>query len=167
VLHLESPDAHHLNAALGWLGLNLPAEALQELEQLSASAQNHPDVLELRWETLARQLRWSEARQVATQLIAQAPDRASGWLHRAYAVRRTPDGGLDQAWEALEPAATKFPKEPVIAYNLSCYACQLEQLDAARGWLRRAFSLGDPKEIKRMALADADLQPLWSEIEKF
>ena len=35
----------------------------------------------------------------------------------------------------------KFPKESIIPYNLSCYACQLEMLDAARVWLE---ARGDP-----------------------
>ncbi len=56
----------------------------------------------------------------------------AGWLHRAYALRRVANGGLPQAWDALLPAAEKFPGEPVIAYNLSCYACQMQQLDASR-----------------------------------
>ena len=64
------------------------------------------------------------------------------------------------------PAAEKFPTEPVIAYNLSCYACQMQQLDAARVWLKRAIKIGGKEELKQMALADEDLKPLWPEIEE-
>ena len=102
----------------------------------------------------------------AENLIAQSPDDANGWLHRAYALRRARQGGLTQARQALEPAAEKFPEEAVIPYNLSCYACQLQQLEEARGWLHRALKVGKKAEIKRMALADADLEPLWDEIRK-
>jgi len=93
-----------------------------------------------------------------------APDAAAGWLHRAYALRRVDAGGLAQAWDALLPAADKFPAEPVIAFNLSCYACQLQELDDARAWLKRAAAAGK-EVIKKMALEDDDLQPLWAEIE--
>ena len=64
------------------------------------------------------------------------------------------------------PAAEKFPGEPVIAYNLSCYACQLQQLDQARTWLKRAIASGQKENIKKMALADDDLKPLWAEIRE-
>ena len=81
-------------------------------------------------------------------------------------MRRVPGGGLRQAWEVLLPAADKFPREPVVAYNLSCYACQMQQLDIARHWLHRAVAAGQKEAIKKMALADADLQPLWAEIQE-
>ena len=104
--------------------------------------------------------------EIARCELAAAPDESSGWLHRAYALRRVSDGGLSQAWDALLPAAKIFPKEPIIAYNLSCYACQMQQLDIARHWLRRAAAAGQKIEIKKMALADDDLQPLWEEIHE-
>jgi hypothetical protein len=64
----------------------------------------------------------------------------------------------------LLPAADKFPSEPVIAYNLGCYACQMNQLIAALGWLQRAIGAGHKEAIKKMALEDDDLKPLWPEI---
>jgi tetratricopeptide (TPR) repeat protein len=103
---------------------------------------------------------WPAALTVARQLVALAPARASGWLHQSYAVRRVPEGGLRAAWEALRPAADQFPKEPVIAYNLACYAAQLGQLDQAWDWLKRAAALADEGCIARMAKADDDLAPL-------
>ena len=93
-----------------------------------------------------------------------APERSSGWIHQAYALRRMPEGSVKQAWKALLPAFDLFPKEPVICYNLSCYACQLQLLDAARVWLKRAAVIGGKDQIKRMAKVDPDLEPLWSEI---
>jgi hypothetical protein len=36
----------------------------------------------------------------------------------------------------------------------------------ARNWLQRACAIGGKKHIKQMALADADLEPLWDEIQK-
>jgi Flp pilus assembly protein TadD len=166
VQSFEPPDTHYLDAAIGWLGLNCAADALAELENISGANQNHPAVLEVRWTISAHERQWNDALQIAQVELTLTPDDASGWLHRAYALRRVPDGGLTQAWEALLPAAKKFPAEPVIAYNLSCYACQMEQLDIARHWLRQAVAAGKKGEIKKMALADNDLQPLWAEIKE-
>lgn len=162
---LAPPDSHHLDAALGWLGLGCADEARAELETISAASQNHPGVLEVRWTICAHEKQWRDALEIAELELAFAPGEASGWLHRAYALRRVNAGGLAQAWDALLPAAEKFPAEPVIAYNLSCYACQMQQLDLARTWLHRAVAAGRKEAIKKMALDDDDLQPLWPEIK--
>jgi predicted Zn-dependent protease len=161
---LEPPDTHYFLAAVGWIELGNLAEARAELAQVSAAQQEHPDVLELRWSISAEEKRWDEALQVAQALLHCAPKRSSGWLHKAYALRRVAHGGIQKAWEALLPAFNKFPKEPIIPFNLSCYACQLRQLDLARDWLNRAVAVGGREKIKKMALEDADLEPLWAEI---
>jgi tetratricopeptide (TPR) repeat protein len=163
---LEPPDLHFLNAAIGWLALGCRADAVAELERIAPEHQWHPDVLEVRWEILAKEKQWEAALDVARKLLSHAPERASAWLHHAYALRRVPDGGLDKAWEALKPAADKHPGEPIIFYNLSCYACQMRQLDEARRWFRRALKVGGKETIKGMALADEDLEPLWEEIRQ-
>jgi hypothetical protein len=163
---IEPPDSHHLSAALGWLELGVPAEAESELGKISARLQGHPDVLEVRWLTLAQMKRWEVALAVARALLAGAPGRSSGWLHQAYSLRRVSRDGLRQAWAALLPASDRFPREPTIPYNLSCYACQLQQLEQARIWFRRAMKIGDQEKIRQMALEDPDLEPLWEEIRK-
>jgi len=160
------PDSHHLNAAIGWLGLGLREDALKELDLISPAQQQHPDVLEARWTIHAEQREWTAALVVARKLLALAPERPDGWLHHAYALRRAPEGGLEKAWEALKPAAGKFPKEAIIPFNLSCYACQMNQLDEARVWLKQALKIGGKNRIKQQALADPDLEPLWDEIRQ-
>ena len=161
---LEPPDTHHFSAAIGWLELGLPAEAKVELARIAPALQDHPDVLEVRWLVVAEEKHWEEGLRIAQALLQRAPKRSSGWLHQAYALRRVPGGSVVKAWEALLPACDKFPKEPVIPYNLSCYACQMQQLDTARLWFKRAVAVGGMEKIKRMALQDPDLEPLWAEI---
>jgi len=163
---LEPPDTHCFLAAVGWIELGNLAEARAELAQVSAAQQAQPDVLELRWSIAAAENRWEEALQVAETLVRRAPRRSSGWLYQAYALRRVPNGSIQKAWEALLPAFDKFPKEPTVPFNLSCYACQLRQLDVARNWLHRAVAVGGKEKIKQMALEDADLEPLWAEIRQ-
>ena len=164
---LEPPDTLFLSAAIGWIELGVPAEAEAELTRISAGQQSHPDVLEVRWAVLAHLGRWDTALEIARALLRRAPNRSSGWLHYAFSLRRVSKDGLQQAWDALLPAYGKFPREPTIPYNLSCYACQMEQLEEARAWLRRALKIGGKERIKRMALDDPDLEPLWNEIRKF
>lgn len=148
------------------MGLGLLADALVELEQISTVNRRHPAVLELRWIIHIQQEDWDEALTAARGLLAEAPESANSWLHHAYALRRASGGGLAQARAALEPALEKFPEEPVISYNLSCYACQMRDFEVARQWFQRALKVGKKKEIKTMALADSDLEPLWEEIRR-
>ena len=165
-MHVFDPsDIHRLNAALGWLGLNSPSEARAELDAIAPAQQSHPAVLEARWLLCAHEKSWQDALVVAVQELATAPDHPSGWLHRAYALRRVDGGGLAQAWDALLPAAEKFPDEAVIAYNLSCYACQMNKLEVSLVWFQRAVKVGGKDTIRKMALEDDDLKPLWVEIE--
>ena len=161
---LEPPDTHCLSAAVGWLELGNLAEAKVELAQVRAEQHQHPNVLEVRWLLCAEEKDWPAGLQVARALLEAAPKRSSGWLHQAYALRRVPEGGVKPAWDALLPALEKFPKEPTIPYNLACYACQMQQLDDARSWLKRALALGGKERMKAMALEDPDLEPLWEEI---
>jgi tetratricopeptide (TPR) repeat protein len=161
---LEPPDTHYLSAAVGWSELGNYVEAEEDLNRVSAMQQCHPDVLEVRWLILAQTGRWEAALEAARTLLKMAPNRSSGWLHQAYALRRAAKDGLRLAWDALLPAFKRFPREATIPYNLSCYACQMDQIDEARSWLQRAMVLGDRSEIKQMALSDPDLKPLWAEI---
>jgi len=161
---LEPPDSHCLLAAAGWLGLGCPDDALAELNSLSEANREHPDVLELRWLIHAERKDWTAALMTASTLITIAPERPAAWLHRAYAMRRVPEGGVERAWDLLRPALEKFPNESVIPYNLSCYACQLGRLDESRKWFKLALRTGTPEAIKQMALQDEDLRALWGEI---
>jgi len=163
---LDSQDMHSLSAAIGWLGLGSIADAKSELSSISAAQQEHPDVLEVRWIILAEEQNWDEALIIARKLMACAPDRSSGWLHQAYALRRVSHGGLKQAWRALLSAFDKFPKEALISYNLSCYACQMNDLSEAKLLFEKAISIGDKDDIKKRALSDSDLKPLWPLIAK-
>jgi len=161
---LEMPDGHYLLAALGWYELGNHAEAKAELHQIQPKYHRHPDVLEMKWLLNSEERDWAAGLETARALLEAAPQRSSGWLHQAYALRRVKNGGLKEAMSCLLPAAERFPKEPIIPFNLSCYACQLGEFEQARVWLELALQIGDRKQIKQMALADTDLAPLWEAI---
>jgi uncharacterized protein HemY len=161
---LEPPDTFYLSAASGWLDLGVNQEARAELARISEENRSHPDVLEVRWRVHAHSHEWDKSLEIAEILVAIQPEDVQGWIHRAYAMRRASVGGLRKAWAALQPAAELFPKEPVIPYNIACYAAQLEKLDEAWQWLEKAIKIGGAKFIKQMALSDPDLESLWERI---
>jgi hypothetical protein len=70
-------------------------------------------------------------------------------------------GGAQAARDPLIPAADKFPRNPIIPYNLACYECQMDRLKDAWNWIKLAISLGVSKEFKLMALDEPKLKPLW------
>ncbi len=145
-------------AADGWVDLGDAREAMRELSRVSRKGSRHPDALETQWRVLAHLHRWPEALVVACDVVAVAPARASGWIHRSYTLhelRRT-----TEALECLLPAAERFPEDAIIPYNLACYACQVGDVVKAKQWLRRAANLRGREAIREMAKGDSDLAPL-------
>jgi len=163
---LPHPDNLYMDAASGWLMLGDSVSARQELDRMTPESRLTPSALELAWASYASQADWQGAYQVAEVLIQVAPALPMGWIHRAYAARRMPGGGLARAWELLAPAAERFPKESMIPFNLACYAAQSQQPVEAWNWLLRAAEAeGDRSAIRKRALADPDLQALWPRIK--
>src|SRR6058998_1823275 len=99
---IEPPDLHHLRAASGWLLLGNDLEATEDLERINPQLHTHPDVLEVRWQICAR------------AIVEIDPNRASGWIGWAYAIRQVTGGGLQAAFDILLSVAEKFPAEPMI-----------------------------------------------------
>jgi hypothetical protein len=100
----------------------------------------------------------------AELVIFLAPHWPDGYIKRAFALhelKRT-----REAWQCLLPARRKFKSEWVIPYNLACYACQLGRENVAVKWFETAMKIGDRKQLKQMAMADPDLQPLRTRISR-
>lgn len=166
-MDIETHFIHHTaNAVVGWVELGSLDEARRELALIPRAHLSDEQVLEARWRLHSAEQDWKAGLPVAEELIVVAPKKAAGWLYRAYALRRIETGGLSQAWECLVQAWTRFPKEPVLPYNLACYACQMGQPERATQLLLESFKLGHKATIKKMALADADFEPLWEEITR-
>lgn len=162
---IEPPASHYLLAAQGWTELGNYPEAEAELRQIPETLRAHPEVLTVRYEIYAKTARWELAAEVAGILVETFAHQVGPWISLAYAIRRKPDGGIPQAREILSRALALFPSEAIILYNLACYDCQLGDNAAAQGWLQQALNLAGKKEIRQMALADRDLQPLWPLID--
>ena len=158
---LKHPDPMHLEAAAGWIQLGDYDSANDELEKIRAEWRAHPDVLELRWLIYSNDEQWDACLDIASAIVKMVPDRAQGWLDKAFSLRRANDGGVEKAKTVLLEAAKLFPDDDMIQYNLACYCAQMGQLDAAQEHLDKSYELGDAKQIKLMALDDEDLKPLW------
>jgi len=159
-LKFTPSDLQHLKAAQGWIQLAVWDAANEELESIKPQLRAHPYVLKVRFGVYLAAKHFELAIAAADALVRFRPEEPEGWIQRSFAlheVERTAE-----AQEKLRPAAEKFPKEWQICYNLACYACQLGEMDEARALLERAFTLGDAKQVKLMALDDPDLSPLFN-----
>jgi len=159
-------NLQHLRAAEGWIELGLLDEARAELAELGPELRNGADGLEVQWLLFAERGHWDAAFAVAQQTVDLHPEVEAGWIHRAYAARRRPGGGLDLAQELLLPAVARFAESHVIPFNLACYAAQLGEAEAAWAWLERAAIVCGWGQIVKMGLADADLEQLWPRLRE-
>lgn len=141
-------------------------EANVELEKIVPGLQRHPAVLAVRFEVYSKAGNWDAAAETAGTQVKLTPEDPGAWISLAYATRRRPGGGILQAREILTKAQSMFPDENLIPYNLACYECQLGKLDEAWQWLQKAIAIGDIRQMKKLALADPDLQPLWPRIKE-
>lgn len=157
---LDAPDCFCVQAAEGWLGLGDVESANNELREISPAERTHPAVLSVRYEIYSKTKEWDMATDVANELIKMLPEEASVWINLAYATRRKTGGSIPEAKRILLGAEPKFPKHYLFKYNLACYCSQLGEMEAAEQWLKRAAAI-DNAAVKKMALEDADLKPLW------
>jgi len=160
---LEPPDTHLLSAAIGWIELGLPQEAVGELVRMSPAGRQHPDVLGIEWDLCAHAHRWQEALEIASRILETDDTRSTGWINRSYALHAL--HRTAEASSALLPAVALFPANGIIPYNLACYACQLNRMPEAREWLRQAMAIEGRDAVVQRALVDEDLVPLIGELD--
>lgn len=154
---LEPPDLKRLNAAQGFCVLGMWEDANAELEEIDPFCRALPEVLEVRLDIYLQAERWDLMQVVASKLAKLEPEDPGRLVDLAYATRRVES--IQAARAILLNAVERFPKKALIHYNLTCYDCQLGNLESAKERLKRAFEL-DPKS-RLMALDDTDLKPLW------
>jgi tetratricopeptide (TPR) repeat protein len=98
---------------------------------------------------------------IASALIKLAPERDCGWLHRSFALHEL--GRTQEACDNLVQVVDRFTDLWVIPYNLACYCAQLGRLDESQTWFKRAMAI-DEQTVKREAIDDPDLLPLWDSL---
>jgi tetratricopeptide (TPR) repeat protein len=158
---LTPPDSMYVEAAKGWCELHAYLEADAELDKVAPQLRAHPSVLEARWQVYANLEKWESALEIARGIVSQVPDWPSGWIYQASSLGEL--NRRQEAYETLCQAATRFPSDEIILYDLACLCCGLKRLAEARDWLRKAIEAGG-NPIKLRALEDSDLEPLWAQI---
>jgi predicted Zn-dependent protease len=147
-----------LRAADGYLFLNLPDEALAELDRVSVEDSDEPEVLLARNRVLLHQRRWKEAEATAAKGCESHPDREEFTVQRAFALHQMNKG--DEAMNVLLEAPEWIRRTGILHYNLACYEAQLGDLKTAHQCINVAIQMN--KAMRKNAKADPDLQALWN-----
>jgi len=147
-----------LRAAEGYLYLNLPDEALRELDELPPPAREWPAVRLTHIRVLLHRQQWLEAEQLSREGAAQYPEEGEFTVQRAFALHRMENGR--EAVAALRSAPDWIRRTGILHYNLACYEARLGDLTTARQCIDAAIQLDG--EMKKRARIDPDLAALWN-----
>jgi Flp pilus assembly protein TadD len=101
--------------------------------------------------------KWDMAAAVASHLVKVEPENEVWWISLAYSVRRIE--GVEKAEAIPLRAQAIHPKVAMIAFNLACYASVTGRMEEAKEHLRRTIDLD--KDVRKLAIDDEDLKPLW------
>jgi Flp pilus assembly protein TadD len=138
-----------------WVVLNDAARALEEIEPEDRTRQ---EVLSARLDLYMTAKKWDMAAAVASHLVKVEPEEAGRWVNLAYVRRRTES--VERAEAILIRGRDLHHDNALIEFNLACYASVTGRFEEAKVRLRHAIETD--KEIRRLALDDEDLKPLWN-----
>ena len=159
---LKRATQRRLDAAAGYLALGMIQEANDEIEAIPTPAKISKDVMGARVEIYSAAREWEHMREVAAFLVREWPEDAQHWISLANATRRC--RSITEAVAHLVNAMALHPDEPIIPFNLACYAAQAGRIEDAKLCLVRAIALSP--DIRQRALDDPDLEPLWAGVGK-
>lgn len=129
----------HLEAARGYLTLDMPRQALRELRRVSDDAEHAAALHSLRGEALRQNENFDEALRAYQHALALDPSDLITLLGIAWCNKRI--DRLDDAIAVMHRAYDAAPNEAVVLYNLACYYALADNKVDALSWLGRALRL--------------------------
>ena len=132
-------------------------DAALALEEIEPKDKTRTEVLGARVVLYIAAKKWDMAAAVASHLVKVEPENEAWWINLAYSVRRSES--VEKAEAILLRAQAIHPKVAMIAFNLACYASVTGRVEEAKERLQHAIELD--KDIRRLAIDDEDLKPLW------
>ena len=147
----------HVLASSGYLELGMFDAAALVLEEIAPEDKNRNEVLGARVNLYMAAKKWDMVAAVASHLVKVDPQTPGWWISLAYALRRTES--IEKAEAILLRAQAIHPEVAMIAFTLACYASVEGRMEEAKERLRHAINLD--KDIRKLALDDEDLKPLW------
>jgi predicted Zn-dependent protease len=147
-----------LLAAQGYIELEMPDEAMRELNSLPAEEQATQEVMQVKLFIVMRGRRWREALEICDQLCAADPQQTTGFIHGAFCLHEL--GRTREAKELLLKGPAALLSEATYYYNMGCYDAVLGNVEDAQHALEISFRMDD--KFREIAKYDPDLKDVLS-----
>lgn len=128
-----------MDAAQGYLMLDLPDRALRELDEIVHTDKATCECHLLRGEALRAKSDHHAALDAFRKALEVRPDNLSALMGMAWCFKRI--DRLDQSIEAMQRAYESHKEVPVVLYNLACYYSLAGEKEPALSWLGRALRM--------------------------
>ena len=128
-----------MDAAQGYLMLDLPDRALRELDEILRSDEVTYEYHLLRGEALRAKSDHPAALDSFHKALQIRPDDLGSLMGLAWCFKRI--DLLDQSIETMLRAYESHKDVPVVLYNLACYYSLAGEKDLALSWLGRALRM--------------------------
>ncbi len=145
-----------IEAARGYLTLDMPEHALKELGEIPESSRHRVDGLRLRGDAFRALSQDEKAIAAYTRTLAERPDCLPALMGAAVCYRRL--GQLGRAVAAVEDANRLHPNEPAVLFALARFYVLIGETPRAMGWLGRAVRICP--DVAGWAETDDDFTPL-------
>jgi len=126
-----------MDAAQGYLILELPDLALRELNALAQAEKTSYEYFLLRGEVLRAKDEYHTALEAYLQAHTESPEDLHVLLGMAWCYKRI--DRVDQAIETMRLAHESHQNVPIILYNIACYYALAGEKENALSWLGRAL----------------------------
>ncbi len=139
VLLPASRPKRHLNAAEGYLMLEMPEQALRELSCISAAENNSETYYCLLGQAQQLAKQFNEALETYRSAYAIDSKNLTTLMGMAWCYKRTDQ--LSLAISIMEEAYRYHADEPIVLFNLSCYFALAGDKTNALSWLGRSLRM--------------------------
>lgn len=145
-----------IEAAGGYLELNMPQHALRELARIADPEAIPFDFNRTKGEALRAAGEFEPALDAFSRALAEQPTDLSVLMGMAWCYKRT--NQLSRAIAAMEQAYRAHPKEPIVLYNLACYFSLGGEKAQALSWLGRALRM--ESSLRKLVPEEPDFDSL-------
>ncbi len=150
-----------LDAARGYLLLEMPQPALAELAQIQDPGPQKFEFHLLKGECFRALKRHEEALSEFEEAHHLHPSDLDVLMGMAWCFKRTSQ--LLRAIDTMHSAYASHAEEPVVLYNLSCYYALVGQREQALSWLGRALRMN--RELLKLVPDETDFDPIREDAE--
>jgi len=149
-----------LLAAQGYLELDMPVEAMAELDSMPAEDREVESALQMRLFITMKGHMWDESLRICKQLRELYPESVAGFIHGAFCLHER--GRTGEALDLLLSGPPALIREATYFYNLACYSAVLGKLEAAVDYAQRSFAMDD--KFRDIAKIDPDLKEVRNQL---